>query len=433
MARKKGKNKGYSYRYNKNGTVTCRAYFDMPDGNRKQLPATGETEDEARKKLLEKYGEICKQGKQIKSKGHTVQSWCEYWLFEIKKPTLKGKTFDGYYKKIKNNVYPLLGGKRLDKLKLADIQIFINKTKNRQNKSDPTKKIKGKTAKEIIDPFLQALEYAMENDFMPYINFDKLDKPKARKGTRDIRDKEEQQIITDYFLNRIPGKPFDLYYAPIAVMDARGLRPEECAGLKWEDIDFENDKFWVGRHSVLKNDIYDEKHNRIGAKLVVEDSTKTPQGERLLDMGSFLSNIFLAKHKEYANKGITPKPTDFIFINKVGKLYYEESLRKMYKSLAKKLGISEKGCYTLRHELLTYLAQETNADKETIKQIAGWKEIVSTYFHTDDTHKKEACQQIDKQYQENIMECEEEMGRVNYDNIIQFPLKKWITNKKAIT
>ena len=81
MAGKKGKNKGYTYRYNKNGTVTCRAYFDMPDGSRKQLPATGQTEEESRKKLLEKYGEICKQGKQIKSKGHTVQSWCEYWLF----------------------------------------------------------------------------------------------------------------------------------------------------------------------------------------------------------------------------------------------------------------------------------------------------------------------------------------------------------------
>lgn len=426
MAGKKGKNKGYTYRYNKNGTVTCRAYFDMPDGSRKQLPATGQTEEESRKKLLEKYGEICKQGKQIKSKGHTVQSWCEYWLFEIKKPTLKGKTFDGYYKKIKNNVYPQLGKKKLKELKLADIQIFINKIRNRPNKNDPTKKIKGKTAKEIIDPFLQALEYAMDNDFMPYINFNKLDKPKAKRGTREIRNKEEQQVITDYFLNKIPGKPFNLYYAPIAVMDARGLRPEECAGLRWEDIDFENDKFWVGRHSVLKNDVYDENNNRIGAKLVVEDSTKTPQGERLLDMGSFLSKIFLLKYKEYVDKGITPKPTDFIFINKVGKLYYEESLRKMYKSLAKKLDISEKGCYTLRHELLTYLAQETDADKETIKQIAGWKEIVPTYFHTDEEHKKEACKQIDKQYEDNIIENEEEPNISNYDNniIIQFPSSK---------
>ena len=44
MAKKKGKNKGYSYRYNKSGTVTCREYFDMPNGTSKQLSATGKTE-----------------------------------------------------------------------------------------------------------------------------------------------------------------------------------------------------------------------------------------------------------------------------------------------------------------------------------------------------------------------------------------------------
>ena len=65
MANKKGKNKGYTYRYNPSGTVTCRAYFDMPDGTRKQLPATGRTEEEARKKLNANYAKICKQGKEI--------------------------------------------------------------------------------------------------------------------------------------------------------------------------------------------------------------------------------------------------------------------------------------------------------------------------------------------------------------------------------
>ena len=66
MAHKKGKNKGYTYRYNKSGTVTCRAYFDMPNGTRKQLSSTGKTEEESRKTLQNKYADICKQGKQIK-------------------------------------------------------------------------------------------------------------------------------------------------------------------------------------------------------------------------------------------------------------------------------------------------------------------------------------------------------------------------------
>ena len=60
MANKNGKNKGYSYRYNKSGTITCRAYYQMFDNTSKQLSATGKTEKEARKNLNIKYLEICK-------------------------------------------------------------------------------------------------------------------------------------------------------------------------------------------------------------------------------------------------------------------------------------------------------------------------------------------------------------------------------------
>lgn len=93
MARKSGKNKGYTYRYNKSGTVTCRKYFTMPDGHREQLPATGQAEEEARKKLDDKYAKICRQGKKIKSGSYTVKTWLKYWLTDVK-TNLKGNTRD---------------------------------------------------------------------------------------------------------------------------------------------------------------------------------------------------------------------------------------------------------------------------------------------------------------------------------------------------
>ena len=62
---------------------------------------------------------------------------------------------------------------------------------------------------------------------MPNINLELLDFPKVIQGTREIRNQNEQQIVSDYFSNRIQDKPFDLYYAPILIMDSRGLRPEE--------------------------------------------------------------------------------------------------------------------------------------------------------------------------------------------------------------
>lgn len=94
----------------------------------------------------------------------------------------------------------------------------------------------------------------------------------------------------------------------------------------------------------------------------------------------------------------------------------------MYKSLAKKLGISEMGCYSLRHEYITFLAQETNTDQESIKQLAGWSQIISTYFHTDDKHKRKATNEVDKQYEANTTPNNEKTIKSN--NVIQFPFNK---------
>lgn len=422
MAKKRGENKDYTYRKTKSGKIECRAYFDMPDGTRKQLPARGKTKKEARENLKAKYAEICKQGKQIKPQSYTVKTWYKYWLKNVK-TNLKGKTKDNYYFSFKNHIDPILGKVKLKDLTLSQIQNAVNKVKVKKEITT------GKAVVEIFAPFKQCLKYAMADNKMPYINLEILDMPPVEKHSREIRNSNEQQIVADYFSNRIPNKPFDLYYAPIAIMDARGLRPEEVGGLQWQDINYENDSFWAGKHTIVKNGIYDDNDNKIGDKIVVEDSGKTPHAVRELPMGTFLSNIFKAKYQEYLDKGINPKTTDFIFINKVGNLYYEQSLRKMYKSLAKKLGISEIGCYSLRHEYCTYLAQETNADQETIKQLAGWKEIIPTYFHTDDKHKRKATNEIDKQYEFTTSTTIEEEGTVDTSNIIQFPLNKKIINE----
>lgn len=187
--------------------------------------------------------------------------------------------------------------------------------------------------------------------------------------------------------------------------------------MQWKDLNFEADSFWAGKHTIVKNDIYTEDGKKIKGKIIVEDSGKTSHAVRELPLGTFLANIFKMKYQEYLDKGITPKPTDFIFYTKAGNPFFEQSLRRMYKSLAKKLGISEIGCYSLRHEYFTFLAQETDADQETIKQLAGWAQIIPTYFHTDDEHKRKATNKIDKQYENNLPLTTDNEN----SNIVQFP------------
>lgn len=443
---KNGKENDGSYKYNDNGTVTIRKYLPMPNQEKnKQLSATGKTKREAKNNLMKKYNKIWKEGGKLKSNGYTVKSWLHHWLNDIM-TDLKGGTYDNYYGYFNNYVYPTIGKIKLKDLRLSDIQKVVDKVKNTPfEKNGKIQKRCPKTIKNIISPLIQALNYAIDDKEMSDINFKRLRMPKVEKKTdenspsRNPREEDEQEIVTKYFKNEIPNLPFDLYYAPILVMDLRGLRPEECAGLQWIDIDYEHDKLFVGNHTVVKIGTYDDNGKKTGEHLEIYDSTKTPAGKRIMPLGKILANLFKQKYQSYLDKGITPKPTDFIFINKVGNLYYDQSLRKMYKSLANKLGISEKGCYSLRHEFATSLSDQKCSNK-TIMSLMGWKNMIYTYIHTDDPKQKNATQEIDSQYEKqedvpltlitNPTYCENEGKEVKTEpkinNIIPFPIQKII-------
>ena len=96
----------------------------------------------------------------------------------------------------------------------------------------------------------------------------------------------------------------------------------------------------------------------------------------------------------------------------------------MYKSLAKKLGIKEIGCYSLRHEMATYLAQVEKADRATIKSLMGWSQIIETYFHTDDNYKQKAVLNLDNQYSKNLTLQNNHNDILKNNNIIEFPVNK---------
>ena len=196
--------------------------------------------------------------------------------------------------------------------------------------------------------------------------------------------------------------------------------------------------YGFGNHTIVKNGTYDKNGKKTGTKIVIEDSAKSKAGNRAMPLGNFLANLFKAKYQSCLDKGISPKSTDFIFLNKLGNPYYEQSLRKMYKSLAKKLGISEKGCYSLRHEFATSLIRQTDCDNKTIMELMGWSEMIYTYFDTDDEQKQMAIQKIDSQYEKqqdvsltlinNPTYCENEEKEVKTQkgNIISFPTRKII-------
>lgn len=333
---KEGKNKGYTYRYNKSGTVTCRAYFDMPNGTREQLPATGKTEKEAREKLKAKYAEICKEGKQIKVKNYTLEEWFNYWLYTIMKPIFDAKESDttGWYTKLSKKFIPIIGKKKIKLLKISDIQKVVN--------SMLEKKLSAKYIKEVCCLLSTCLDYAVTEGFMTSLDFTEVKRPKVKKKKKVIYGEDESNTLATYFNSPV----FNIKYLPIKVMFDIGIRPEEVGGLNFGDINYSNEFLQIERACIIR-EIYDSNGKYIGRKKVLKE-TKTEDGERNIPIPMLIDNL-KEQEKHCISKGYSVAENEPIFRNCRGTRYTQETLRDLFHRLAKELNITELGCYSLRH------------------------------------------------------------------------------------
>lgn len=339
MANKKGKNKGYSYRTNKNGTICCRKWVLMPDSTKKQISATGKTETEARNKVEKKYAEICKEGKTIKVKNYTVKSWFSYWLYTLMKPIFdaKGSDTTGWYTKLSKKFIPIIGDKQLKLLKISDIQKVVNAMLN--------KNLSPKYIKEVCCLLATCFGYANTEGYMPELDFSKVNRPKVEKNKkRIIYGENENEILANYF----DSTDFNIKYLPIKVMFDIGLRPEEVGGLNFGDIDYSSKYLSIKRAYIIR-DLYDEHGKYTGREKVLKP-TKSEDGKRDIPIPMLIDN--LKEQENYCiSKGYDVTQASPIFRNCRGSRYNQDTLRDLFHKLAKELNITQLGSYSLRHRI----------------------------------------------------------------------------------
>lgn len=381
MARKSGKNKGYSCSPTESGKFICREYFDMPDGTRQQLSATDTSEDKARNKLKNKYAKICKNGKKVKSKNYTLKGWFNYWLYVLMKPIFDAKESDttSWYTRLSKKFIPIIGNNKLKQLKVSDIQKVVN--------SMLEQKLTPKYIKEVCCLLATCLNYAYTEGYMHQLDFTQVKRPSVKKKKKVIYGEDEVQILTDYF----NSPNFDIKYLPIKVMFDIGLRPEEVGGLNFGDIDYFSKYLHIQRACIIR-DIYDSNGNKVGREKVLKD-TKTEGGVRDIPIFMLIDN-FKEQQKYCMKKGYSVVENEPIFRNTRGTRYTQETLRDLFKKLANQLEITQLGCYVLRHGFAFSMIKCT--DIETTRDLLGQEDIKTTqiYLQTSNSRKENAMQQL---------------------------------------
>ena len=169
-----------------------------------------------------------------------------------------------------------------------------------------------------------------------------------------------------------------------------GLRRSELMGLRWCDIDFENDLLTI-QHTVVVN----------GDLVVEKDSTKTKSSNRvyplLSDVKKILEKIKKDQQENRALFGNCYEDSDYVFVKEDGsKLHPSYPTQSLQKTI-KKYDLPPIRWHDLRHSCASMLILKGWGMKD-ISDWLGHSGIAITmnlYTHLDIAHKRDMAKNLE--------------------------------------
>lgn len=303
----------------------------------------------------------------------TLGDWMKKWL-EIYLPNIEESTRSGYEEKRRNYIHPGLGNIRLNALNADVIQTWVNGLKQSGRSS--------KTIKNTFNILHAALKKAVILRMIPYNPCDGVELPKLQPYVAHIYSKQDIQAA----LSAASGT--DMYLIVLLLLSA-GLRRGELAGLRWENIDFEERILHICENRVNG-----------GGKVVVK-APKTVNGNREILVGSEVMAALRQAKAEYdaqkAAYGIGFQDLGYVIRNKNGRPYHPDSLTKKWLRFVAKNNLTHIRLYDLRHTNATSMIG-AGVPTKVVSERLGHADINTTlkyYVHTTPEMNEGAAEKID--------------------------------------
>lgn len=357
--------------------------------NGKRHSITARTLEELREKEEGIIKDIV-DGIRAENKNVTLDDMFHLWS-KLKRG-LKGNTYQNYCYMYRTFVSPEIGKLRIATLWKSDLKAFYNSLMDDKN-------LKIATVDNIHTVLHQVLEVAVEDHYMRTNLSDNL--LKELRQSRNIGQEHRKALTVpeqELFLNylRRENTPYHHWYPVFSVMTNTGLRVGEVTGLRWEDVDFEENLIQVNHTLVYY------KHADDGCYFSIH-TPKTTAGKRVIPMLDEVREAFL-EEKRYQElsqltcKAVVDGYTDFIFINRFGNVQHQGTLNKALRRIIRdcndeQLAKNRKdivllprfSCHSLRHTFTTRLV-EAGVNLKVIQDALGHKDFSTTMdVYTDVT------------------------------------------------
>lgn len=372
----KGKELGKGITQRKNGKYSAR----FTSKNKKRTEKYFDKLSEARKWLAEsKYED--EHGNIGSSTDMTVNAWYNYWINEIKKPTVRWSTLKNYKDRYEFNIKELLGNMKISDVKPMHCQNVLNSM---------SEKYKSSSIKQCRITMSSIFHYAEINDIIPsnpVNNMVKLPKT-TNKKIRFLTIEEQNKFLE-------VAKDNSKYHQFLFILQT-GLRCGEMMGLKWEDIDFENRKIYVKRTLTFSSK-YQE---------FIVGEPKTENGYRTIPMTQTAYDILKIKYAEKSNRKVCNiNYADYVFINKNGLPTKNPAYDSCLYKLAKKAGLEKFSMHSLRHTYATRCI-ESGMRPKTLQDILGHSNIgvtMNLYVHNTEEEKENEIKKFEQKFNYKVV------------------------------
>lgn len=377
--------KGESFR--KDGRYCYR--WNTRDGKRHYIYAG--TLDELRRKEMEltvdQFDGI-RTDKQHTTVNDVFELWCEL------KRGLKDNTFQNYKYMYNNFVRNGFGKLRVSNVKKSDVKKFYNTLADE-------KILKIATIDTVHNILHQVFALAVDDNYIrqnPTENM--LRELKQSHGFQVTKRKAltvpEQELFIRFLKTNAKYKH---WYPVFATMLGTGMRVGEIVGLRWCDVDFENNLIDVN-HTL----VYYNKGDNNGCSFAI-NTPKTKAGSRTIPMLETVKEAFLLEKAYQEEIGLSCNAkvdgfTNFIFINRFGNVQHQGTLNKAIRRIIRDCNdavllkatddnpvlLPPFSCHSLRHTFTTRLCEE-DVNVKVMQSVLGHADFSTTMdIYTDVTN-----------------------------------------------
>jgi integrase len=380
-------------RANNEGTVYQRgdgrwvaSVTQLRDGKRKRVSRYADSEDAARKQLME-----LTHKKDIHEPIHfgreSVAAWLESWLELFVRPHRKPRTWASYHQTIHTYVLPAIGNERLADLAPELVQAMLNYHVERGRK---------RTASYIRTVLRAAFKRAVKLKRIAWNPVDALDTVSvAAKETEVFTGEQAEAFLAAANGHRLGA----LFWLALSM----GFRKGELCGLSWPDLDFENSTIYI-RETLQRAKLPGEKTSR-----VIAGPPKSRASQRKLPLPDCaieaLRRHAARREDERLLAASAWQESGRVFTNTVGGMVDGDNLTKVFHDLCAAAKVPKIRFHDLRHTCGTFLHAQ-GVSPFTIQEILGHSQLGTTrrYTHVDTALQKSALGKVGELIQKSTSE-----------------------------